>query len=265
MPTAREASAQKMVTVIPEPGQMVEVRRRLWSVTEVNGVALDEIAGTSAVAQHVVSLSSLEDDSLGEDIEVVWELEPGARVLERAGLPDLSGLDDVERLEAFLDAVRWGAVTHADRALLQAPFRSGITIEDYQLDPLVRAIDMARTSLLIADDVGLGKTIEAGLVIRELLLRHRARTVLIVCPASLQVKWQEEMRDKFGLDFRIVDTNYLKWLRRTRGIHANPWTSYPRLITSIDWAKSGEPLRAMKDALPLHPTYPRRFDILVLD
>lgn len=265
MPTSGEASVQQMVTVIPEPGQMVEVRRRLWSVTEVDGGALGEDCGTSFIAQHVVTLSSLEDDSLGEDIEVVWELEPGARVLERAGLPDLSGIDDVEHLEAFLDAVRWGAVTHADRALLQAPFRSGITIEDYQLDPLVRAIDMARTSLLIADDVGLGKTIEAGLVIRELLLRHRARTVLIVCPASLQVKWQEEMRDKFGLDFRIVDTNYLKWLRRTRGIHANPWTSYPRLITSIDWAKSGEPLRAMKDALPLHPTYPRRFDILVVD
>ena len=260
-----DASAEQSMTKVPEPGQMVEVRRRLWSVIEVKGGSFGEDCGTSCITQHIVSLSSLEDDSLGEEIEVVWELEPGARVLERAGLPEFSGIDEAERLEAFLDAVRWGAVTHADRALLQAPFRSGITIEDYQLDPLVRAIDMVRTSLLIADDVGLGKTIEAGLVIRELLLRHRARTVLIVCPASLQIKWQEEMRDKFGLDFRIVDTDYLKWLRRTRGIHANPWTSYPRLITSIDWAKLDEPLRAMKDALPLHPTYPRRFDILVVD
>ena len=81
----------------------------------------------------------------------------------------------------------WGAATNADRSFLQAPFRSGVTIEDYQLDPLVRAIDMARVNLLIADDVGLGKTIEAGLVIQELLVRHRARTVLIICPASLQI------------------------------------------------------------------------------
>lgn len=63
--------------------------------------------------------------------------------------------------------MRWGAVTKADhRNFLQAPFRSGVSIEDFQLDPLVRAIDMARVNLLIADDVGLGKTIEAGLIIR---------------------------------------------------------------------------------------------------
>ncbi len=54
---------------------------------------------------------------------------------------------------------------------LQAPFRSGIDIEDYQLDPVVRAIRMPRANLLVADDVGLGKTIEAGLVILELILR----------------------------------------------------------------------------------------------
>jgi len=93
MPTAREASVQHMVTVIPEPGQMVEVRRRLWSVTEVNGGALEEDCGTSFIAQHVVSLSSLEDDSLGEDIEVVWELEPG-RLRRLVGV--IRGLQSVE-------------------------------------------------------------------------------------------------------------------------------------------------------------------------
>ena len=65
---------------------------------------------------------------------------------------------------------------------------------------------MPRVNLLIADDVGLGKTIEAGLVVQEMLLRHRARRVIVVCPASLTLKWREEMEDKFGLDFTIVDT-----------------------------------------------------------
>ncbi|HSH58944.1 MAG TPA: SNF2-related protein [Acidimicrobiales bacterium] len=88
------------------------------------------------------------------------------------------------------------------------------TIEDYQLDPVVRALGMPRANLLIADDVGLGKTIEAGLVAQELLLRHRARTVLVVCPAGLVVKWQEEMRDRFGLEFRIVNTDAVRQLRR---------------------------------------------------
>jgi len=177
----------------------------------------------------------------------------------------MTGLDDPSTLQAFLDAVVWGAATNADRGYLQAPFHSGVSIEDYQLDPLVRAIDMARTNLLIADDVGLGKTIEAGLVVQEMLLRHRTRTVLVLCPASLQEKWRVEMQEKFGLEFRIVDTKYVKRLRRERGLHANPWTSFPRLITSVDWAKQGEGLRLLRDTLPPHVSHPRKFDLLIID
>jgi superfamily II DNA or RNA helicase len=246
----------------PEPGQLVEVRRRQWVVSEVRGSAFSLNSGSG---QHLVELTSIEEDALGEEIQVVWQMEAGAQVLEKAGLPSITGWDSDDRLEAFLDAVRWGAITNADRSFLQSPFRSGITIEDYQLDPLVRAVEMARVNLLIADDVGLGKTIEAGLVIQELLVRHRARTVFVVCPASLQVKWQSEMQEKFGLEFRIVDTEYVKRLRRERGIHVNPWTSYPRLVTSMDWMKSGEGFRLLKDVLPPHITYPRKFDILVVD
>ena len=148
---------------------------------------------------------------------------------------------------------------------LQAPFRSGIAIEDYQLDPVVRALRMPRVNLLIADDVGLGKTIEAGLVVQELLLRHRARTVLVVCPASLCVKWRDEMAEKFGLEFRIVDSELLRHLRRTRGLRANPWTHFPRLIVSIDWLKRDRPMRLLRDVLPAVPTYPRTFDLLIVD
>lgn len=248
---------------LPEAGQLVEVRRRYWVVTDVQESALSKVTGSNP--QHLVTLASLDEETANESLSVVWELEPGARVIETAGLPNVDGWDPWERLETFLDAVRWGATTNADRSFLQAPFRSGIEIQDYQLDPLVRAIDMARVNLLIADDVGLGKTIEAGLVIQELLVRHRARSVLVVCPASLQIKWQTEMREKFGLEFRIVDTEYLRRLRRQRGLHANPWTSFPRLISSMDWMKNGEGLRLLKDALPPHVTHPRRFDILVVD
>lgn len=245
----------------PEAGHLVEVRRRQWIVSEVD-------AGSSAsdhLKRHLVRLASIDEDALGEEIEVLWELEPGAHVIERAGLPRITGVDAPETLQAFLDAVRWGAVINADRGYLQAPFRSGVSIEDFQLDPLVRAIDMARTNLLIADDVGLGKTIEAGLVVQEMLLRHRARTVLVVCPATLQEKWRTEMLEKFGLEFRIVDTEFVKSLRRQRGLHANPWTSFPRLITSMDWVKQGEGLRLLRDALPAHVSHPRKFDFLIID
>ncbi len=258
----RPAAESALVRSAPEPGQLVEVRRRQWIVAEVDA---SNGGAELAAPQHRLILTSIDEDSLGEQLEVIWEIEPGAHIIERAGLPTITGRDETERLEAFLDAVRWGAATNADRSFLQAPFRSGVSIEDFQLDPLVRAIDMARTNLLIADDVGLGKTIEAGLVIQELLLRHRARTVFVVCPASLQEKWRAEMQEKFGLEFKIVDTEYVKELWRGRGIHANPWTSFPRLITSIDWIKSGEALRMLRDVLPAKSSYPRKFDILVID
>ena len=126
---------------------------------------------------------------------------------------------------------------------------------------------MPRVSLLIADDVGLGKTIEAGLVAQELLLRYRARRILIVTPADLQLQWRDEMRDKFGLEFRIVDRELVRQLRRARGIHVNPWTHFPRLITSIDYLKTETPLRRFRETLPGpdEPRYPRRYDLLIVD
>lgn len=248
---------------LPAPGQLVQARNRRFVVTAVQASA----AGGGARPQHLISMSSVEDDGLGEELRVVWELEPGTAVLERASMPEFGSFDEPARLDAFLNAVRWGAISQTDTSSLQAPFRSGIEIEDYQLDPLARAIQMPRVNLLIADDVGLGKTIETGLVIQELTLRHRIRSALIICPSGLQIQWREQMRDKFGLDFRIIDSDAMKDLRRRRGLHVNPWNHYPRLITSVDFIKRERPLRLMREVLPApgQPTYPRRFDLLVVD
>ncbi len=255
-------------TSVPEQGQLVDVRQRRYVVTEVEASTLPASPLKSArPVQNLVTLTSVEDDALGEELQVIWELEPGTRVHEKLALPEPTGFDPPARLDAFLDAVRWGAASTADIRSIQAPFRSGIEIQDYQLDPVVRAIQMPRVSLGIFDAVGLGKTIEAGLVALELIIRHRARRILVVCPASLQVQWRDQMRDKFGLDFRIVDSELLRHLRRSRGLHVNPWTHFPRLITSIDFLKRERPLRLFREALPAEgePAYPRRFDLLILD
>ena len=265
-----------LVLTIPEPGQLVDVRQRRYVVVDVveGTVPLDPLKAESlsqsyqhSQRQHLVALASVEDDDLGEELQVIWEVEPGVKVTERNALPVPIGFDAPERLDTFLNAVRWGAVSSADIKSLQAPFRSGVEIEDYQLDPVVRAIQMPRANLLIADDVGLGKTIEAGLVCQELIIRHRARKILIICPAALQVQWRDQMRDKFGLEFRIVDSVLLKDLRRQRGLHVNPWTHFPRLITSIDFLKRERPLRLFSEVLPPNgePTYPRKFDLLIVD
>ncbi|MGL5864023.1 MAG: DISARM system SNF2-like helicase DrmD, partial [Phycicoccus sp.] len=182
---------------------------------------------------------------------------------------DADAVDDPHVLGACLDAVRWGAVTSADDRAYQAPFRSGATVEAYQLEPLARALRAPRTNLLLADDVGLGKTIEAGLVIQELLRRHRARSVVIVCPPSLSIKWQTEMREKFGLDFVIVDSALMAQVRRSHGLAANPLKLFPRVIVSMAWLPGVRAQRLFRDVREglRAPGSARRwaFDALIVD
>lgn len=267
--TTQTAHPGSQSTPVPAPGQRVTVRHRPWVVTDVvrsTAAGDDPARAAGATGTHLVKLSSLESDGRDEELRVVWELEQATDVHDQYELPSpANGFDEPDRLDAFLDSVRWGAIASADRTALQAPFRSGVEIQDYQLDPVVRALSMPRTNLLIADDVGLGKTVEAGLVMQELMLRHRARSMLIVCPAGLTLQWRDEMRDKFGLDFRIVDTRMMRELRRAAGPYANPWTHHPRLIVSIDWLKRERSLRLLREVLPHVPEYPRAFDLLVVD
>ncbi|MDQ6643070.1 MAG: DEAD/DEAH box helicase, partial [Chloroflexota bacterium] len=254
---------------VPEPGQLVDVRRRRYVVVDIAQSPLppDILTSHNWQSQHLITLSSVEDDALGEELQVIWEIEPGATAIDKSPLPRPVGFDTPQRLDTFLNAVKWGAASSADVKAIQSPFRSGIDLEDYQLDPVARAIRMPRANLLIADDVGLGKTIEAGLVAQELIIRHRARRILVICPAALQVQWHDQMRDKFGLEFRIVDSEMMRMLRRERGLHVNPWTHFPRLITSIDFLKRERPMRLFSEILPAEgeSPYPRKFDLLILD
>ncbi|GFG73229.1 DISARM system SNF2-like helicase DrmD [Mycobacterium botniense] len=258
----------------PEPGQVVEVRGSRWAVANVQAQGLPRSPADEATAQlnHVVELQSLDEDRLGEQLSVIWELEVGHTVTPAAGPPELiypEGFDDPVTLAGFIDAMRWGAVTSADPNRYQAPFWSGVTVEAYQLEPLRRALASPRANLLLADDVGLGKTIEAGLVLQELLLRHRARTAVIVCPPSLALKWQDEMRDKFGLQFTIVNSELMAQVRRSHGLHANPFLLYPRVIVSMAWLPQVRAQRLLRDvyAQTSNPKSGKRFafDVLIVD
>lgn len=254
---------------VPEVGEIVTVRAANWAVVDVQQQGLGRSAADDAAAQlqHAVTLQSLQEDRLGHELRVVWELEQGRSALTHLGLPekiDPAKFDDPNKLAAFIDALRWGAITSADDGTVQAPFRSGANIEPYQLTPLKRALANPRVNLLLADDVGLGKTIEAGLVIQELLLRHRARTVLVVCPAGLAFKWQDEMQEKFGLDFTVVNSETMKDVRRSHGVHANPFTLFPRIIVSMAWLPGQRAQRLLRAAFT-NSTQRFAFDILVVD
>jgi SNF2 family DNA or RNA helicase len=89
--------------------------------------------------------------------------------------------------------------------------------------------------MILADEVGLGKTIEAGLIIKELRARGLVERVLIVVPASLQLQWQHELRSKFNEEFEIIDGAALKFLGRDG---SNPWTKRQNVITSLQFARN---------------------------
>ena len=214
---------------LPRIGQFVSLRGRLWLVE-----------GEPAALQDGHLLACVDDDAGGEGIRVLWPAEIDARLHDEEAWDRLgfgAGADEgagegPAAFSAYLRTVQWRTATAAERDLFQAPFRAGIRLDPYQLLPLRKALRLPRVNLLIADDVGLGKTVEAGLVLRELLLRRRVDFTVVLAPAAMTSQWRDELQAKFGLSFEIVDRAHLETLRRRRGHAANPWAAGSRFILS---------------------------------
>ena len=123
------------------------------------------------------------------------------------------------------------------------PFRSlghlGIRPRPYQLVPLIMALRLDPVRLLIADDVGIGKTVEAGLVARELLDRGEIRRLTVLCPPHLCDQWQRELQTKFAIEAVVVRSSTAAALERSlpRG-DASVFEYYPFTVASIDYVKS---------------------------
>ena len=240
------SSAQGQKSAAPEQGDFVFARGKSWIVERA------EKAG-SVQTLHLVSC---EDDSQGEAIQLAFATELQTQVLDPNDWSPLltNNFEGPQRLGAYLRSTEWRTATAADRKLFQAPFRAGIRLESYQLLPLAKALELPRVNLLIADDVGLGKTVEAGLIVRELLLRRRVETIVVAAPASMLLQWQDELAQKFGLDFTIVDREHLLDTRRTRGFSANPWSVGSRFIVSHSVLSDETYMGGLRDLLsPFRP------------
>ncbi len=217
----------RLATPAPEPGQIVRVRSRQYLVEATT-------SPPSPGEQTLVRLSCLDDDAQGTPLEVLWESEFDAQPVGRPTWQHAAerGFDTPQMFASYLHALRWNTVTSTNPKLFQAPYRAGIEVMAYQLEPLRKALLLPRVNLFIADDVGLGKTIEAGLILRELIMRQKVRRVVVACPPSVVAQWRDELESRFGLGFVVMDRSYVSAKRRERGFSVNPFTTHSRFIIS---------------------------------
>lgn len=234
-----------MDTLPPAPaiGSIVSVRKRRYLVEEVT-------PPKPPSSCTWVRLSCVEDDAQGDELRVLWEKEIDAAIPQDSARPDGPfALDPPARFAAYLNTLRYGCVTSTDATLFQAPWRAGIDLVHYQLEPLRKALQLPRVNLLIADDVGLGKTIEAGLILRELVLRQRVRRTVVAVPPSVVFQWKDELEQRFGLHFIVYDRDFVSRTRRERGYGTNPWTVHSRFIISHALLRAEEYRAPLRDLL----------------
>ena len=255
---------------IPRAGMFATVRNRRGVVSAVE--PFDGEGGRL----HLVHLE-YKDDQFPADDRLLWELEPHKNLLEPTALPISTGTDPMppDDFDALVRASRWTAASPyldpdsdgpLDRLPISSPFHGAVQVEDFQLVPLLKALRMPRVNLLIADDVGLGKTIEAGLIMSELLLRRRIQRVLILTPASLRLQWRDEMWEKFALSFNLVDRAETHLLRKRLGMDANPWRSFSRIIASYHYLRQDDVLDQFMAACRTPEGSPHLpWDLLILD
>jgi ERCC4-related helicase len=175
----------------------------------------------------------------------------------------LHPFEAIEALRRALDPAKAGRLTPwllyhqaflLDQALgpkaLLAAQPGRLKLAPYQLVPVMRALQTTRPRLLLADGVGLGKTVQAGLILSELIARRRAHRILILSPAGpLLVQWQTEMRGRFGLRFEaMTDWATLQESRRSLEMGANPFDHVGLCIASIDFAKQEKVLQDLERA-----------------
>ena len=218
-------------------GDVIRIRDERWTVTE-----------SSAFRDTtIVTVVGCDRTNRGTRTRYLLPFEPVER------LPQVDTTRIVSRR-------RWrrlaaGALAQATPsfASLRTPAHADITILPYQLEPALAVSSGAAARILIADDVGLGKTIQAGLIVAEVLVRSGEARVLILCPAALRDQWGAELRGRFGLAPVVLDSASLG---QAASAGVNPWATCPLVLTSMDYVKRPEVIRALE---------PLVWDLMVVD
>jgi len=173
----------------------------------------------------------------GTDDEISGVYLPLERVEPASfSLPDPAQIGDFRSCRLLRDAVRLGFRSSS------GPFRSfakiGVEPRPYQLLPLLMALKLDPVRLLIADDVGIGKTVEACLVARELLDRGEVTRLAVLCPPHLAEQWQTELNLKFHIQAELVLPSTVSRLERFCAVGQSLFEIYPYVVVSLDFIKS---------------------------
>lgn len=184
----------------------------------------------------------------GETTCRVWL--PGSDSVVRIPAANLKPLDDAAATGTPAGITYVAAAARVADALTQdmllAPIESSVIPLPHQIRALSRAIAGDRVRYLLADEVGLGKTIEAGLILRELKLRGLAKRTLVVAPKGLVTQWVAEMRTHFNEDFRLLIPSDFSAYRRIAK-EDNIWQSHPQVVCPMDSVKPLESRRGWSD------------------
>ncbi|MCG2717551.1 MAG: DEAD/DEAH box helicase, partial [Nanoarchaeota archaeon] len=143
--------------------------------------------------------------------------------------------DEAHRFDLLTEATRLSLAYEYDHLLSLSSTRT--FLEPYQVEAVYKVLSAFKQRFLIADDVGLGKTIEGGMIMKELIARGRGNRILITVPASLQLQWKDEMYERFDENFVIYNSAFVNSLKDSLPKDANVWEHYNKIITSLDYAK----------------------------
>ena len=228
---------QKSRTVLCA-GQRVEARSERWLV----------MGRESFGRTQLVILRGIGDDNFGETARLIAPFDQIVALGESTAIRAAPRSTVLKTAAAAIAAAQswrecWTAAT------------SRIELRPWQLEPALDAI-RGETRFLLADEVGLGKTIQAALIVSELLARSLAERVLILTPASLRHQWIAELSEKFDITATLFDHSNLNLIGATLPPDVNPWRTAPIIVSSIDLVKRPE-VRSALDEVP--------FDILIVD
>ena len=209
-------------------GDLVRIRRQRWRVVDIR---LYETC-------QLVAVQGAGAANLGTDQRFLLPFE----TIDLCNPPTSLR---VVRPRRWRRACRALLADHAPAAGLKTARLARIDVLSHQLEPALAIVRGLGSRLLLADDVGLGKTIQAGLVMKELQARGAADRFLILTPAGLRDQWAVELSERFGIDATVVDFHEVRQRMANLPVGLNPWLTVPVAVASIDYVKRPEVLSSV--------------------